>query len=189
MEDEIMPVTQFEKAIIDITKFLRKKRIAYMIIGGVANLFWGEPRTTLDVDVTVNVEDKDVPKFITLIKNKFPILVSQPERFIKKTRVLPIKVRDLSVDIIFATLPYEKRAIKRAVARRIAKTKVNICSAEDLIIHKIISERPKDIEDAKKILIKQRKIINRRYLSPKIRELSKSLSRPEIMKIYSEVIK
>lgn len=44
-----MPITKFEKTIIDIAEFLKKEKVPYMIIGGIANLFWGEPRTTLDV--------------------------------------------------------------------------------------------------------------------------------------------
>lgn len=183
-----MPITKFEKTIIDIAKFLKKEKVPYMIIGGIANLFWGEPRTTLDVDVTVKVKDEDMAKFITKIQKRFSILVSEPQKFIEKTRVLPVKVRNLTVDIIFATLPYEEKAISRAVIRKVAKAEVSICSVEDLIIHKIISERPKDTEDTKKILTRQKKIINRKYLTPKIRELSESLNRPGIMKLYLESI-
>ena len=184
-----MPVTKLERTIIDIAKFLKKEKVPYMIIGGIANLFWGEPRTTLDVDVTVKVKNKNVSEFIAKIKKKFSILVPEPQKFIEKTRVLPIKVKELTVDIIFATLPYEEKAISRTVIRKVAKTEVSICSVEDLIIHKIISERPKDTEDTKKILTRQKKIINRKYLTPKIRELSESLNRPEIMKLYLEAIK
>jgi hypothetical protein len=184
-----MSITEFEKTIINIAEFLKKEKIPYMIIGGVANLFWGEPRTTLDVDVTVKIKDENIPEFITKIREKFSILVSEPQKFIEKTRVLPVKVRDLTVDIIFATLPYEEKAISRAVIRKVARAEVSICSVEDLIIYKIISERPKDINDTKKILTKQKKIINRRYLTPKIRELSESLNRPGIMKLYLEPTK
>ncbi len=184
-----MSITQLEKTIIDIAEFLKKQKIPYMIIGGIANLFWGEPRTTLDIDVTVKIKDENVPEFVNKIKGKFHVLVSEPEKFISKTRVLPVEAENLTIDIIFATLPYEERAIRRAVIRKVAKTKVNICSLEDLIVHKIISERPKDIEDVKKILSMQKKLINRRYLTPKIRELSRALNRPQIMKLYLGAIK
>lgn len=184
-----MSLTQLERAVINIAGFLRREKIPYMIIGGIANLFWGEPRTTLDIDITIKVKDSDIPRFISKIKDRFPILVSEPKKFIEETRVLPVKVEGLTADFIFATLAYEERAISRAVFREIDRKKVRICSIEDLIIHKIISERPKDREDVRKILAKQKKIINRRYLDPKIRELSRSLDRPEIMRIYLEAIK
>ena len=31
-----------------------------MIVGGIANAVWGEPRATIDVDVTVSVENPDL---------------------------------------------------------------------------------------------------------------------------------
>lgn len=183
-----MLISRFEKSIVEIAEFFRGHKIPYMIIGGIANLFWGEPRTTLDIDVTVKIKDENIEGFIKKIGNKFDILVSNPEKFIGKTRVLPIKAGVLKVDIIFAVLPYEEEAIKRAVVRKIGNAKVKICSLEDLIIHKIISERPKDIEDVKKILAKQKNKIDRRYLDPKIQELSKALDNSEIMKIYLDVV-
>ena len=181
-----MAVTKLEKTIIDVARFLKKEKVPYMIIGGIANLFWGEPRTTLDVDVTVKVKDENISAFVAKVNKKFSILESEPQKFIEKTRVLPIKTRDLTVDIIFAALPYEEEAIGRAVVRKVANAKVSICAVEDLIIHKIISERPRDIEDVKKILTRQKRAINRKYLTPKIRELSESLNRPEIRKLYLE---
>ena len=36
-----------ERAVALITRFLEERRVPYMLIGGIANLVWGEPRSTL----------------------------------------------------------------------------------------------------------------------------------------------
>jgi hypothetical protein len=53
-------VTAQEKAIVGVAGALRRLQIPYMIIGGMANIVWGEPRATHDVDVTVWVEEPQI---------------------------------------------------------------------------------------------------------------------------------
>jgi hypothetical protein len=46
-------MTALERAVVDIAAALESLRIEYRIIGGIANAILGEPRATIDVDVTV----------------------------------------------------------------------------------------------------------------------------------------
>lgn len=45
--EKSMLISRFEKSIVEISRFFHDHKIPYMIIGGIANLFWGEPRTNL----------------------------------------------------------------------------------------------------------------------------------------------
>ena len=58
------------------------------------------------------------------------------------------------VDLIFSFTPYEQQAIQRATAVRIGGTLVKYASLEDLIIHKVFAGRPRDLEDARLILLR-----------------------------------
>ena len=49
-------MTQLERALVEITTILDELRIPYMLIGGLAVSLWGEPRATLDVDLSLWVE-------------------------------------------------------------------------------------------------------------------------------------
>ena len=49
-------MTPLERAIQAITRVLESLHTEYAIIGGIANAVRDEPRATLDVDVTVAVE-------------------------------------------------------------------------------------------------------------------------------------
>lgn len=47
----------------DITVALESLQIDYAIVGGIANAIWGEPRATIDVDVTVSANEEDPETF------------------------------------------------------------------------------------------------------------------------------
>jgi len=171
----------FENALNDLSSVLNNQNVPYMIIGGLANAIWGHPRATLDIDVTVWVLDDQIRKLLTILEKKYVFMVAQPIEFISKTRVLPIKNNEnLRIDIIFGALPFEKDALDRAVEVEIGDSSINFCTAEDLILFKIISERSKDLEDVRSILRFQKENLDYTYLEPRIMELSGLLDRPGI---------
>ena len=51
-------MTPLDRAVHDIAFTLDSLHIGYAIIGGIANAIWGEPRATIDVDVTVSVDEQ-----------------------------------------------------------------------------------------------------------------------------------
>jgi hypothetical protein len=59
---------------------------------------------------------------------------------------------------------------------------VSVCRPEDLVIHKIISDRPKDREDVRSIIHLQAAHLDRRYLRQAVRNLAQALDQPELLK-------
>lgn len=49
---------------------------------------------------------------------------------------------------------YEREAIARAIKVKLGRSTVRFISVEDLVVHKIIAGRPRDMEDAMIVLIK-----------------------------------
>ncbi len=37
----------------EIQDFLERNGVPYMVIGGIGAMVWGEPRSTVDIDITV----------------------------------------------------------------------------------------------------------------------------------------
>lgn len=171
----------FAKALTELSRVFKNNHVPYMIIGGLANAIWGHPRATLDIDVTVWVLDDQIQKLLSILEEKYVFMVEAPFDFISKTRVLPIKNNEnLRIDIIFGALPFEKDALDRAVEVKIGDSSIKFCTAEDLILLKIISERSKDLEDVRSILRFQKENLDYTYLEPRIMELSDLLDRPGI---------
>lgn len=178
-------MNKLEKSLIDLVAFLNEDTVPYMVIGGIANAFWGEPRATIDIDVTVWIEERGISQFIEKIGHRFTILPTDPVEFIEHSRVLPVKDEfGTNIDIIFGVLPYEHEAINRTVAIQIGGVEVNFISLEDLILHKIISERQKDHDDVRGLIKHRKNNINRIYLDSKIEELSVALGQPNTYTDY-----
>jgi hypothetical protein len=180
-------MTILEQVLVDVGRFLSENEIPYMIIGGMANAVWGQPRATLDIDATIWVEDKAIEGIVSRLSEEFRLLVPDPGGFIRETHVLPLEAREgVRVDLIFGTLPYEREAIDRARVLSVAGSPVHFCAPEDLILHKIISERDQDLADARGVARRQMRNLDVQYLEMRIRELAQVLERPEIWGRWQE---
>ena len=172
----------FEDALGNLARTFKDSNVPYMIIGGLASAIWGNPRATLDIDVTIWVAVDHIQETVSMLEKKYACMVENPLDFISETRVLPVKTNEnLRIDIIFGVLPFEIDAIDRAVEVKVGDTFIKFCTAEDLILLKIISERSKDIEDVRCVLHFQKNNLDFIYLEPRIKELSDLLDRPDII--------
>lgn len=176
---------QLEDALRSVVSVLEELKLPYMLIGGMANLVWGEARTTQDIDITVQVDPPALPETVTRLMQVFRALPKNPLTFVRQTRVLPIVTKDsVRTDLIFAELPYQEQAIRRARPVALGGVMVQVCTPEDLIIHKIISERAKDLDDVKGIVRIQGSRLDRAYLDSLVLGLAIDLERPEIRQFY-----
>jgi predicted nucleotidyltransferase len=125
------------------------------------------------------------------------ILVENDREFVDRTMVLPTKDQEteIRIDFTFSFSPYEKQALKKARDIKIGKTQVKFASLENVVIHKVISGRPRDWEDIKSILVKNPRY-DSDYISRWLKEFDLSLkqnfleafkkARKEIKKLESK---
>jgi len=146
----------FQKLLELIARELASQNIPYMIIGGQAVLLYGEPRLTKDIDVTLGIGIEGLEKINQSVVNLgFKILVPEAEEFVKETMVLPTlhEKSGIRVDFIFSFSAYERQAIQNARQIKIGAQNIFFASLEDLVIHKIIAGRPRDIEDVRSVIL------------------------------------
>ena len=179
-----------ESILVKLAKALDEKGIAYMIIGGQAVLLYGEPRLTRDIDITLALTPDELSKVLDVVhKLNLKILVNHPESFVKETWVLPAfdESSGFRIDFIFSWTPYEREAIERAKIVKIQNYPVKFASPEDVVIHKVISGRPRDWEDVKSIVRKQKLDLEliRKWLSIFSESIQRNLW-DEFEKIYKE---
>jgi hypothetical protein len=168
-----------EVALAELCSLLEEERLPYMLVGGQANAIWGEPRATLDIDVTLWAEDR--PDAVAALSKRFRVLVDDPAGFVRDTRVLPLEsAGGVRIDVIFGLLPFEEEAIRRACPVRVGARDVRVCTPEDLILMKIISERPRDLDDARGVASRRFSELDLAYLEPRLHELAELLERPEV---------
>lgn len=147
----------FEEILAKIAARLARHRIPYMIIGGQAVLLYGEPRLTRDIDITLGVNIDRINDILAVVKElSLKSIPEDIEAFVTRTMVLPAldETTGIRVDFIFSFSPYEREAIGRTRKIVILNQDVFFASPEDVIIHKIFAGRPRDMEDARTILLK-----------------------------------
>lgn len=128
-----------------------------MVIGGQAVLLYGEPRLTKDIDITLGVGVDHLGEMTAIVDRLgLKYLTENVDDFVKETMVLPVidQKSGIRIDFIFSYSPYERQAIERARKIAFGRTEIKFASLEDLVIHKMIAERPRDIEDVQSILLK-----------------------------------
>ena len=168
---------------------LGKNSIPYMVVGGQAVLLYGEPRLTRDIDLTLGLTPDNLSKVERVVqKIGLRILVDDPEDFVQKTWVLPAfdEESGFRVDFIFSWTPYEKEALQRAKKVTVKGYPVRFASPEDVIIHKMLAGRPRDIEDVGSILRKQP--VDPVYVSQWLEQFDRTLGQ-DTANIFNELRK
>ena len=139
-----------------IATALQEAGLPYVIIGGHAVLLYGEPRLTKDIDIAIGAGLDRLSEVLAaaLAAGLKPLV--DPETFTRETLVLPCSDPEsgLRVDLILSFSPFERLAISRARIVRIGRAELHFASLEDLLIHKLIAGRARDMEDAKSVLLK-----------------------------------
>ena len=167
----------FQALLKKIAQKLSDKDIPYMVIGGQAVLLYGEPRLTKDIDITLGLGIEGLGKIKEVFESlSFKVLVRNPVDFVKKTMVLPVldESSGIRVDFIFSFSKYEKQAIEKANEVNLDNVIVRFAALEDLVIHKIIAKRARDIEDVRSILLKNPEY-DMAYIKKWLNEFDKSL--------------
>ncbi|HBH86254.1 MAG TPA: hypothetical protein DDY17_01450 [Syntrophaceae bacterium] len=170
---------------------LDKNNLPYMIIGGQAVLLYGEPRLTRDIDITLGV-GADHLDILLLTIEQIPLkpLPKDISTFVKQTMVLPSldESTGIRVDFIFSFTPYESQAIKRAKKVKILEYDVCFASVEDLIIHKVFAGRPRDIEDVRLVVLKNRNI-DISYIERWLKEFDAASIQKNFLTTFKSIVK
>jgi len=159
-----------------------------MVIGGQAVLLYGEPRLTRDIDITLGlgVDGLDrVKKIISTVGLKS--LVRKEKEFVERNTVLPAidKKSGIRVDFIFSFSLYERQAIERGKDMKLGRSLVRFASLEDVVVHKVIAGRARDLEDVRSILLKNPKY-DSGYIKKWLKAFDESLGE-KFLKIFRNV--
>ncbi|MCX7591242.1 MAG: hypothetical protein N2255_06390 [Kiritimatiellae bacterium] len=150
----------------EVSEFMAERGWAHCVIGGLALLRWGEPRSTLDVDLSLLTGFGQEEQFARPLLRRFRGRIPNALQFALAHRVLLITASNgKDVDIAFAALPFEQEMMNRATAFEFAPGIVlKTCSAEDLFVMKVFSTRARDWLDAEGVVARQRDKLDREYI-------------------------
>lgn len=141
----------------EIADFMDAREWRYCVIGGLAIQRWGEPRTTLDADMTLLADFGQEEMYISALLGAFEARMPNAFDFALTRRVVLLRTKSgKDVDVSLGALPFERKMVKRAIRLEFAPGIVlPCCTAEDLFVMKAFASRPKDWIDAENVAIRQ----------------------------------
>ena len=158
------------------------------LIGGIVVSRWGEPRATTDVDATVLTEFGEESHVLRDLLARFPSRVTSPEEFAAANRIaLLLLPGGIGSDVSFAAFPFEREVIERATAWQIdARLSLRTCSAEDLIVYKLVAGRPGDIQDIISVVGRQRDGLDIDLIRRWGREFAELKEDPDLLRPFED---
>ncbi len=175
----------FTTTLQDLAELFERESIGYMVIGGLAVGIWGIQRDTRDVDIAVAVDGRTAGPLLDVLRPQITWVSPDAEELAAATGIIRFRHRStVTVDLGVSETPYLLAAIERAVEVDVSGKSVKFCTAEDLILHKLLADRDRDRDDIRGIIRRQKKSLDRRYLDPLVHQLAEAATRPEILRRY-----
>ncbi|MDB4979635.1 MAG: hypothetical protein JWM82_387 [Myxococcales bacterium] len=139
-----------------LDKALAARKTPMAIIGGIAMNANGIARFTADIDATIPGADLDLAALVKTLK-AHGLVPRMPNavRFARENQVLLLEHRatGLEIDLSLAWISFELEAIERAKSVLFADTRIRAARPEDLVIYKLIANRPRDLTDVESLLL------------------------------------
>lgn len=150
-----------------VCSFLNKEKIDYVIVGGLAVIFYGIPRTTMDVDIMLQIKEAKIPRFIEFLKkNDFFASAEDMKTALKeKTHcTTEDKKSMIRLDVKGLYNETDKRTFFRRIDFIHRGTRVYLASPEDTLANKLVFEGQQDLKDALGIYVRQVEKLDMNYL-------------------------
>lgn len=155
----------------------------FCFIGGLALQRWGEPRETVDVDLTLLTGFGGEEPFVETLLGRFEARIDDAAQFALTRRVLLLRAESgVGLDIALGGLPFEEFAVARSSLFAFpGDVLLRTCSAEDLIVMKSFAARTKDWLDVEGVIIRQTGKLDWSYIRSQLKPLAELKGAAEIL--------
>jgi hypothetical protein len=154
---------------------LDARQIDYAIGGALALGFWGEPRGTLDVDITLFVSPAKPTKCVNLLLDiHCDLEPAEALDSLSEHGFCKVAMEGTTVDVFLPIVDFYETARLRRRSVRLGRHNIWIWDAESLVIFKMMFFRRKDLADVEQILRQQGTHLDRAFV------------RNELVKLYGQ---
>lgn len=139
-----------------------------MLVGGFAVNYYGAPRATGDIDISLLVDSANIVSLLKAFKKqKFILHEKEILSLIKISNHFLVYDADniYRVDCWIPKTNFELKALRRRKKVRLLGKSVYLPAVEDLILFKLLAGREKDLEDLKWLFKRQRAKLDKKYLN------------------------
>jgi hypothetical protein len=174
--------SSLKAAVAAVARALGHLPMPGMLIGGIAVIARGVPRTTRDVDATISAETARLDDVLQILEAQEIVQRIEDARdFALANQVLLLRhaPSGVDVDVSLAWLPFELEAIDASEKLLIGAVRVPVARPDDLVIYKAIAWRPQDQQDVERLLNLYGDRINLDRVRRIVAELATALEVPE----------
>ncbi len=174
---------------IQIQTRLRELGIPSAIIGGLAVALWGEPRLTRDIALRISLSADAATHLLEWLAPTYTPASPLAERLFQRLNILFLRDPDgARIDLMQSNTPFDKEVLRRARSVEILpEQQIVVCSAEDLIVLKLLTTRPRDHEDVVGIVRRQGDGLDRDYLLHWLQRFEKALDEPTLVRRFQQL--
>jgi hypothetical protein len=175
-------------ALLAIDDTLRALGLGWYLFGAQAVAAYGVPRTTTDIDVTVDLGAASTAALANaLVANGFA-LRSTDAAFTEANRVLLVRhlASGWSVDVIIAGPGLEAVFLERAIATRLGRRTIPVIAPDDLVALKVLAHRRKDQDDVIGIL-RNYPALDRARLRETVALLEEALDQRDLLPLLDQL--
>ena len=176
-------MTEVIRAAAELQALCESQHWRFCLIGGLALQRWGEPRETIDVDLTLLTGFGGEESFVQFLLNHYSARVENPVPFALAHRVLLLRASSgVGLDVALGGLPFEESAVARSSLFEFpGGVRLRTCSPEDLVVMKSFAARAKDWMDVEGIITRQTGRLDWDYVRFHLKPLAELKGAPEIM--------
>lgn len=174
------------QAVARLQKRLADAGVPSAVIGGIAVSVWARPRATLDIDFKVQLTRGSAQKLLDILGQDYTPLQSDPIKAVQQYGILFVREESgIKIDLQVADVTFDELAIRRAHSVELeAGLTARVCSAEDLIIYKMISTRLQDQVDVENVVRRQGNQLDDAYVLRWLRSFEQALDDSTLVSTY-----
>ncbi|MGY5874966.1 MAG: nucleotidyltransferase [Candidatus Thorarchaeota archaeon] len=147
----------FEEILKIVCDYLNQKKVEYVIVEGVAVMYYGVPRTTVDIDFLIKMDTAGIHQFVEILQsNDFDINEKDfVDAFESDSHCAVFDNQSLiRLDIQGIISEFDELTLNRAVVVAHLGIDMKLATAEDTIVNKVLFESEQDIRDALGIYVR-----------------------------------
>ena len=158
---------KIEEVLRTVVDYLAREDIEYVLVGGIAVIVYGNPRTTVDLDIVVKLDEGEIEEFASHLQKEG--FFADPEymkhAFAERTHFTAEEKETLfRLDMKGIYENKEMVTLKNRKKVEYGSMKMYVATPEDTIANKLYYGSEQDIEDAESIYIRQEGKIDEDYL-------------------------
>ncbi|MBI5350675.1 MAG: nucleotidyltransferase, partial [Chloroflexi bacterium] len=179
------------RVLVELQAKLEVANIPSALIGGLAVGAWGNPRLTSDIDIKVLLRRAERKRLLALLGKDYRSLHADPDNALSQNGIVFVLSPDgKRIDIALADTSFDEELIARAqLVEVLPNLKARVCSAEDLIVLKIIAIRPQDQQDVATIIQRQGNNLDDAYILKWLKEFEQAIDDSTLVSTYQRLKK